>query len=235
MSKQERYIHEITISIANRLQDDFHYVVITNHPEFKDIRGFKRKEWRQNIVYSYCIYLRKIDLSLISPSKRGWIKKARKRLITVEEVKDVKSVYNIINDTYIRQNLKCPLTLEEISGIYKRISDNMVILAAKEQEKGKYIAVYITIIDSRRNCVYSMFNGYDTEFANTGANSLLLWEAIEYFRDKGFEFFDIGEALMSSKTSFKSEFSSDIIPFYQVSKSNLLFKFLWHFAKGKFV
>ena len=232
-SKQERYIYEITTLIAERLQNDFHHVVITNHPEFKDVRGFRLNGWRQNILYSYCIYLSKMDFSLISSSKKGWVKKARKNLIKIEEIDSIVTVYKVIEQTYTRQGIKCPLTLDALSGIYKRISDSIVILAAKEQENGRYIAVYVIITDSRKNCAYSMFNGYDMDFANSGANSLLLWETIEYFKDRGFEFLDIGEALMPSKVSFKSEFSSGMVSYYQVSKSNLLFSIAWHLTKGR--
>mgnify|MGYP003984578329 FL=1 len=174
-----------------------------------------------------------MDFSLISSSKKGWVKKARKNLIKIEEIDSIVTVYKVIEQTYTRQGLKCPLTLDELSGIYKRISDSIVILAAKEQENGRYIAVYVIITDSRKNCAYSMFNGYDTGFANSGANSLLLWETIEYFKDKGFEFLDIGEALMPSKVSFKSEFSSGMVSYYQVSKSNLLFSIAWYLTKGR--
>ncbi len=231
--KQERYLYEIMTPIVERLQDDFHYAVITNHPEFKDIRSVKRRNWRENILYSYRICLSRVDISSISPSKRGWIKKARKNLITIEETKDVKSVYNIINDTYIRQNLKCPFTLDEMSKIFKKISNNIIILAAKEQETERYIAVYASLVDFKTNCVYVLFNGYDIEFAGSGANSLLIWEAIESFKDRGHIYFDIGGASLLSKASFKSDFFTELVPYYQVSKSNLLFTFLWHLTKGK--
>ncbi len=232
-SKQERHIHSVITSISERLQNDYHSIVITNHPELKDVRGFRLKDWRQNILYSYRVCLRKVDFSLIPPTKRRQIKKAKKNRIVTEEVNGVKSTYSIINRTYVRQNKKCPLTFDELSEIYKIINDDIIILAAREQEKERYIAVYVSLIDKKKNCVYGLFNGYDTEFADSGANSLLLWEAIEYFRDNEFEFFDTGEALMPSKANFKSEFSADLVPYYQVSKSNLLFKLLWHFTRGK--
>ena len=31
----------------------FHYAVVTNHPDVKDVNVFKWKGWRQNILYSY--------------------------------------------------------------------------------------------------------------------------------------------------------------------------------------
>lgn len=232
-SKQERHIYEITTLIAERLQKDFHHVVITNHPEFKDVRGFRLNGWRQNILYSYCIDLHKIDFSLISSSKKGWVKKAQKNLIKIEEIDNIVTVYKVIEQTYTRQGIHCPLTLDELSEIYKIINDNIIILAAREQEKERYIAVYASLVDQKKNCVYGLFNGYDTEFADSGANTLLLWEAIEYFKDNGFAFFDTGEALLPSKANFKSEFSADLVPYYQVSKSNLPFKLLWHLTRGK--
>ena len=232
--KNERYIENIIALIADRLQKEFNHAVITNHPDFKDIRGFKTKDWRQNVLYSYQVYLNKVDLSLISAAKRRQVKKARKNLIVTEEIKDIAPVYDIIEQTYIRQNLKCPLTLDEISGICTRMGGhNVAIRAAREQNSEKYKAVIVYVIDHRKKCVYNLLNAYTHESPDSGANSLLMWEGIEYLKDRGFEFFDFGEASIPSKAFFKSEFSADLIPYCQVSKSNLLFKFLWYFTKGR--
>jgi hypothetical protein len=228
-----RYINNITTAIAERLQNDFNYVVITNCHEFKDIRGLKSKGWRQNILYSYRVSLDKVDLSLISAAKRRQVKKARKKLIITEDIKDIAPVYDIIEQTYIRQNLKCPLTLDEISGICTRMGHNVVIRAAREQNSEKYKAVIVLIVDDRNRYVYNLINAFGPESPDSGANSLLLWEGMEYFKDKGFGFFDLGEASILSKANFKGEFYSDLIPYYQVSKSNLLFKFIWHLTKGR--
>lgn len=228
-----RGIQNIALSIAERLQDDFNYAVITNHPELKDINAFKWKGWRQNILYSYLVYLNKVDLSLISAAKRRQVKKAKKKLIVIEEIKDIAPVYGIIKHTYARQELRCPLALDEMTGIYKRMSDNIVVLAAKEPVNGKCIATDIAIIDYKRKYAYSLINAYDFEFADSGANSLLLWEGIEYFKGRGFEFFDLGEAGIPSKSDFKSQFFAELVPYYQVSKSNLLFSIAWHLTKGR--
>lgn len=228
-----RYIQEVVIAIAEKLQSDFHYIFLANHPEFKDIRGFLWKDWRQNILYSYRVPLNNIDLSLISASKRRQVKKAQKKLIVIEEMKDVAHVYDVIKHTYLREGIKCPLTLYEISGICERMGDNIMIRAAREQGNGDYKAVIVYVVDYRRNCVYNLINGYEPEFPDSGANTLLIWEGIKFFKDKGFEYFDLGEAGRSSKANFKGEFYTDIVPYYQVSKSNFLFSIAWHLTKGR--
>ncbi|ODS31694.1 MAG: FemAB family protein [Candidatus Scalindua rubra] len=233
--RQRKHIHNIVASIVERLQNDFHYVVIANQHEFKDIRGFLLKGWSQNILYSYIVYLNKIDFSLISPSRRKWIKKAQKKLIVTEEIKDVTPVYDIIKHTYIRQGIKCPLPLDKMSEMFKKISNNIVILAAKEQKNDKYKAVNISVVDYKKNGVYGLFNGFLLETPDSGANSLLQWKEIEYFKDKGFEFFDLGEASIPSKASFKGEFYSDLVPFYRVSKSSLPFSIVWRLTKGRII
>lgn len=228
-----RFIQEIVIAIAEKLQDDFYYVFLANHPEFQDIRGFLWKDWRQIILYSYRVPLNKIDLSLISASKRRQVKKAQKKLIAIEEVKDAAAVYDIIKNTYLRDGLKCPLALDEISGICERMGDNIMIRAAREQGNGDYKAVIVYVVDYRGKRVYNLINGYEPEFPDSGANTFLIWEGIKFFKDKGFEYFDLGEAGKPSKANFKGEFYTDLVPYYQVSKSNLLFKLLWHLTKGK--
>jgi len=230
-----RNIQDIVMSITERLQNDFHYIFLANHPEFKDIRCFLWKDWRQIILYSYRVPLNKIDLPLISASKRRQVKKAQKNLIAIEEVKNVAHIYDIIKNTYLREGLKCPLALDEISGICKRMNDNIMIRAAREQGNGDFKAVIVYVVDYKRKCVYNLLNGYEPEFPDSGANTLLIWEGIKFFKDKGLEYFDLGEAGRPSKANFKGEFYTDVVPYYQVSKSNLLFSILWHLTKGKIV
>ena len=233
--RQSRYIQDIVMSITEKLQNDFHYVVIANHPEFKDIRGFLWKDWNQNVLYSYRAYLDKIDFTQLSSSKRGWIKKAQKKMIVTEEIKDITPVYGILERTYTRQGIKCPLTLDELSGICGRMGDNIVILAAKEQVSERYEAVIICFVDYKNSCVHDFFVGYEHESPGSGANALLRWEAMKYFKNRGFEYFDYGQAASPSKASFKGEFSTALVPFYRVSKSSLPFSIAWHLTKGRIV
>lgn len=228
-----RFVQEIVIAIAEKLQDDFHYVFLANHLEFQDIRGFLWKDWRQTILYSYRVPLNNIDLSLISASKRRQVKKAQKRLISIEEVKDVAYIYDILKNTYLRQGIECPLNVNELSGICERMGDNMIIRAAREQGNGDYKAVIVYVVDYRRKCIYNLLNGYEPEISDSGANTLLIWEGINFFKDKGFEYFDLGEAGRQSKANFKGEFYTDFVPYYQVSKSSLLFSIVWHLTKGR--
>ncbi len=230
-----RHIQEIVIRIAERLQNDFCYVFLANCPEFKDIRGFLWKDWNQNILYSYRVPLAEIDLTLISASKRRQIKKAQKRLIAGEEVRNAAHVYDIIEQTYLRQGIKFPLSPDELSGIYERMGDNMIIRAAREPGNEGYKAVIVYVVDNRRKCVYNLINGYEPEFPDSGANSLLIWEGIKIFKDKGFEYFDLGEAGRPSKANFKGEFYTDLVPYYLVSKSSLLFSIAWHLTKGRII
>ena len=230
--KLGNYIQSILNSITVRLQEDFHYIVIENHPEFKDIRGFVWNSWDQNVNYTYGIALNQFDYPLISPSKRGWIKKAQKNTIITEEIQDVVQIYDILKQTYIRQNMKFPLTLDELSGMCKKISNNISIRAALRN--GIYKAVNIAIIDHKKNCVYNLFNGYESETPGSGANSFLLWETLEYFKNNGFGFFDFGPAGTQTKASFKSEFCADLFPYYRVSKSSSLkFSIVWRLTKGR--
>lgn len=228
-----RFVKEIVEAIAEKLQNDYCYVVLANHVEFQDLRGLLWKDWRPIILYSYRVPLNNIDLSLISASKRRQVKKALKREIAIEEVKDVAHIYDIIKNTYLRQSIKCPLTLKELSGIYERLGDNMIISAAREQGNDDYKAVIVYVVDYKRKCVYNLLNGHEHEIPDSGANTLLIWEGIKFFKDKGFEYYDLGEAGRSSKANFKGEFYTDLVPYYQVSKSNLLFSIAWHLTKGR--
>ncbi|MCR4288815.1 MAG: hypothetical protein NUV86_00945 [Candidatus Scalindua sp.] len=56
---------------------------------------------------------------------------------------------------------------------------------------------------------------------------------IQLFKDKGFEYYDLGEAGRLSKANFNGEFYTDLVPYYLASKSNSLFSIAWHLTKGK--
>ncbi len=226
------FIQDILNSITLRLQEDFHYIIIENHPELKDIRSFVWNNWDQNVLYTYGIDLNKLDFSLISPSKRGWIKKAQKNMIITEEIKDVIPVYDILRQTYIRMNMQFPLTLNVLSEICKKIHSHISIRTTVRN--GIYNAVNIAVIDYKKSCIYNLFNGYKPENPGSGANSFLLCETMEYFKNNGFKFFDFGPAGTQSKARFKSEFCAGLFPYYRVSKSNSLkFTIAWHLTKGR--
>lgn len=232
---RRRHIQNILTSIAERLQSDFHYVVIANHPELKDIRGFLWKDWNQNLLYSYRTHLDKVEFSLISKSKRLQIKRAQKKQIVIEVLEDVAPVYDIIEHTYTRQGITCPLSLDEMTEIFKRIGNNIVIIAAKGEKNEGYKSVDISVVDYKKNCVYGLFSGFVPETPDSGVNSLLQWKAIEYYKDKGFVFYDFGQAGSPSKASFKGQYDADLVPFYRVSKSSLPFSIAWHLTKGRII
>jgi len=55
------------------------------------------------------------------------------------------------------------------------------------------------------------------------------------YKDKGFDFYDSGQAGSPSKASFKGQYDADLVPFYRVSKSSLPFSIAWHLTKGKII
>lgn len=109
---------------------------------------------------------------------KGEIKKAQ-RQITVRESSDVKLLYTLCQKSYKRQDKEAEFSLNLVENIYRAVTDNncgTILLA--EDEGGNAHAATLIVWDHQ--AAYYLLNGGDPELRSSGANSLLMWEAIKH-------------------------------------------------------
>ena len=165
----------------------------TSH-NFHDWLPFKWRGYKQMTRYTHLIdYAGKDEVKLWGALNRG-IKKTIYRAIN-HKIKvlvtcDLESFYHIIELTYHRQNLEFSFSFKD----FKRLDDEILKRDQRRiftafNEAGDPLAAFYFAFNSKS--AYGLLGGGDPQFRKLGGQTLVLWEAIKYFRDKTL-FFNFG-------------------------------------------
>ncbi|MBL4734820.1 MAG: GNAT family N-acetyltransferase [Flavobacteriales bacterium] len=143
--------------------------------------NFLNSEFKREILHTYTLSGISDSANIYSKFKqriKGEIKKAEGQ-VKIVETKDVEKLYALCQLSYGRQGKKANFSLELVNNIYHAAVKNKsgTILLA-EDSKGKAHAATLLVWDQNR--AYYLLNGGDPALRSSGANSLLMWEAIKY-------------------------------------------------------
>ncbi len=143
------------------------------------------------------------------------IKKAEKNIkITVSS--DIAKFYKLNQMTFSRQNLDIPHEY----GFFKKLDEacaknNCRQIFFAEDDKGQlHCAVYI-LWD--KHSAYYLLSGTDPQFRNSGASSLVLWEAIK-FAATVTQKFDFEGSMLEPIERFFRDFGGEQKPYFVISK-----------------
>ncbi len=166
------------------------------------------------------IFMRSID-----SKRRNMIKKAIKNDIVVERIDDkygfgkiwhiVDELHNKLGYSILKKELYYNLFLD------LKKSNNFFILAAKYQD------IYISVLFLIGNLyMFHYWKGATINNApNLGQGELLQWEAIKLSKSIGSNYYDlcVVDKKLESLYKFKTDFSKNIVDFYEFSKKGVLF------------
>lgn len=147
------------------------------------------------------------------------IKKAQK-MVGIHTENDIKKFYEIYKKTFEIQNIPTPNSLELLSKIDLFCSNRECrkIFFAEDEFARVHAAVYI-IWD--KVSAYYLMGGSDAALRNSGAMSLLLWEAIK-FTSTFVEKFDFEGSMIEPIERFFRSFGAVQKPYFQIRKTNSL-------------
>lgn len=189
-------------------------------PNYKNHLSFYWKDFTQSTRYTYIIR----DLSSLdkvfedfNSSIRTQIRKAEKE-ITITESDDIELFYKINALSFKRQNKKVPYSFAYVKQIEDACKKNNCrkILLAKDADNNIHAAVYITW-DAQS--AYYLMGGADENFKNSGAYSLLLWQAIKLSAGLTKQFNFCGSMLPTVERFFRS-FGGEQTPYLHLKKVN---------------
>jgi hypothetical protein len=221
--------HTSKISYEKKLIDDLIEQLPSNDmfiqnfdPTFVNWLPFYWKGFAQTTKYTYILHNIKDHQTLYrnfrSNVKRN-IKKAQK-CVKVTTDHDLSQFYEVYKKTFERQNLDVPHTLELLSRIDAACSKNgcRKIFFAEDDSHRIHAAIYM-IWD--HDSAYYIMGGADPNLRNSGAMSLLFWEAIQYtstFVQK----FDFEGSMIEPIERFVRTFGGVQTPYFQIRKTNSL-------------
>ncbi len=156
---------------------------------------------------------------------RNKVRKAQKQV----EIRDDLSIQDFIkiNElTFIRQGKELPYSAELVECLHNACQANSASKAffAIDEQDRIHAAIYL-VWDS--NTAYYLMAGEHPELRKSGANSLLIWEAIKYASTVT-KVFDFEGSMIEPVEEFVRAFGGRQTPYYQVTKMSRRMRMAYH-------
>ena len=172
------------------------------------------------------------DIGVVYGNFRGNIRREIKKAaktVTVTPEEDIDSFYEIVFKTYRRQGMEPSVSLEFLKRLDDacRARDRRLIFFARDKNNRVHAALYVVWDDVS---AYHLLSGGDPELRNSGATSLLMWEAIQWAATNGLRF-DFEGSMREPIEQFFRSFGAVPRNYFFISKTNSRFLKLKQFLQ----
>lgn len=212
---------EVMISLIDSLPK-FDYFLQNLHYSVTNWLPFYWRNFNQTTRYTYVIDSLDNLVEVYSGFKsnvRNKIIKASK-IVNVEISDNIDLFYEINQMTFERQGIVIPYSLEFVRRIDKVLKekDSRCIFLAKDDNGNIHSALYL-IWDEMSSYVHMV--GENPALRSSGAGSLLIWESIQYTKNKlGLNIYDFEGSMIESIETVRRSFGAKQVPYFQISKVN---------------
>jgi hypothetical protein len=198
----------------------FHYFSQCFHGSISNWLPLYWRKWKQTTRYTYVIHHPIEEQALwqeLSPATRRDIRRAED-VLEVEDGLHADDVVHLQQQSYRRQRTKTAPSAD----IFRRIGDACQTrqagmgLIAKDNQGRPHAGIYV-VWDSQR--MYYLAGGGDPQLRNSGANSLLVWRAIQLAAQRGLSF-DFEGSMVEPIERFFRSFGARQVPYSKVTKAN---------------
>ncbi|QIZ69365.1 GNAT family N-acetyltransferase [Oxynema aestuarii AP17] len=154
---------------------------------------------------------------------RKEIRKAKKKVIVNTDL-DIEEFLNINSLTFQRQGKKLPYSREFVRRLDTACTEHQSrkTFFAEDAQGHIHAAIYIVWDE---NSAYYLMGGADPKLRNSGATSLLMWEAIQ-FAATVTKKFDFEGSMIESVERFFRAFGARQLPYFQVTRMSQRMKLL---------
>jgi hypothetical protein len=208
--------HEIVSLILEKIQTlNLCNVTLTNGPGLVDMRPFSQKGWKETVRYCYIFPLSVSVEEHLSKKTRWSLHKAKKAGIIVRQKWDKDLYWDLTLNTYGKQGIQPPYSRELLFSFLETLehtrSGEMWIA---ETTTGEGAAAEIVIGDSP--VAYRWLAASNTDYSDTEAPTLLLFEVMKHAQEKGFKKINLMAANTPRLAKFISGFNPQLVPYYSV-------------------
>lgn len=200
------------------------FVQMSMHHNFNDWLPFRWEGFKQTTRYTYIIsYKNRSTEELwngMDRLRRRMITRAGELNISVSVTDDVELMYEYEQLSYSRQgrSFRMPLgSLKKLDASIKEKGKRLILKAS--DESGKVHAVIYIVFNERS--AYALLSGGDPESRKDGGHTLVMWEAIKYFREK-VEYFNFGGSDIQNIESHLRGFGGVLTPYFHIYNENML-------------
>ena len=178
---------------------------------------FYWRDFEQSTLYTYRLILTEDSEQLwkgLQENTRREVRKARDRFGVVVRPASLEEFLALNRMTFERQNRSAPYTSDFVAGIdaAATVRNARDCLVAVDQEGRLHAGAYIV---RNGNTAYYLMGGGDPELRNSGATSLVLWEAI-CRQPESVEVFDFEGSMIEPIERFFRSFGAVQTPYFRV-------------------
>ena len=197
------------------------------HPSVTNWLPFYWQGFEQTTRYTYV--LEALDdlervWSQFSKKLRWEIRKAQKQLAVRTDVEDIERFLDINALTFKRQGLGLPYGRDVVRRLDAACAEHRARrMFFAEDAQGRIHAVLYFVWD--KNSAYALMGGADPELRNSGADSLLTWEAIRFAATMTRRF-NLAGSMIESVEHFNRAFGGVQTPYFHVTRFSRRMRFL---------
>jgi len=189
------------------------YLNISLHPQIKNTLPFHWGGYKSDIKYTYLLHLEK-DIDEVYKGLKGSVRtdiKKADKLLTISVNNDSSVFYKMNSLSFERQGMDIPYSEKCIHSIFSETSKRDLLLCLSAQDKSGNLHAQVLIVRDK-NTAYLLATGADEKYRNSGAISLLIWEAIKSSK-KNVQFFDFeGGNIQAIEKVFRA-FGGSLTPY----------------------
>ncbi len=204
--------------LIERIETDFHYVLLRHSPALRDVRPFGWAGWGVEVRYTYVVPLQDMEGAWTNCEHniRKQINKAAKQGIRIAESADIATFLRLQDRSFARQKSAPPLARDRMQAFYEqlRIRDLCRLYVA---EDGAGHPMSARIVVPGFDTAYDWVAGADPDYYATGATPLLVWTIMKEM-SKTHSYFDFSGANLPSVSKFKRGFGGELRSYYIVEK-----------------
>lgn len=211
---------EITLAIVENLPKFISFDYGFNY-NFSNWMPFMWNGFSQYTRYTYVIEdLSNLDKikSEFSDTTKSIINKTIKNNMKVRNDLTLKDMYDMIELTFKRQNIKPPFSFNWFENfdkvLYKNNSRQMFF--SVDEHNNIHAGLYLVY---NKNCAYYLLGGADPVFRNSGAMYLNIFEAIKFSSEHSKKFDFEGSVVQNIEHTFRS-FGGIQKQYFQINKNN---------------
>ena len=169
------------------------------------------------------------DLSNLDLVYKNFAKIVKKNIktasnkVSIQEIDDISILYRLIEKTFQIQNSRYPVEKRYLDRIYEtcKIYNSCKLLYAIDSTNNIHSGALFVYDD--RTCYY-LVAGTDPKYRSGGANSLLLWEGIQFAAKKS-KCFDFEGSMIEGIENFVRQFGGEPVVYYEVKRLNVFQSF----------
>lgn len=214
------YEMEVYSSLIKKLPKFDHYYQAFN-PSFTNWLPFYWKNFKQTTRYTYIIDELTCLKTIFNDFKeniRREIRKAERNLV-ITNGSDLQDLFSLKCKSYDEKGITFPINFAVLDRVFTYCINIKCskVFYAHDNEGNLHAGIWI-VWD--REMVYYILGGADPNFKNSGAMSLLLWEAIKYSSGLGKKSFNFEGSMIEPIERFFRGFGAKQVPYFQISKNN---------------